>query len=356
MKYNDISCIYRSTLLRFNFDGHNKVSYGLDIFDSLWKLIDEKIRYCPTCIKQGYHSIHHQLIFLDKCPIHKKKLVYMCNCNESYMIQSAGRQKAYSCHICRQELNVPDVKDSILKQWGMPITKIRVKHNNIDKIFIIDFYDYIINNDKKCNNFSIDNRGKKILKELYLKGSTEESRETYYEEKDNKSNTLNIQTDIHCKIIEKYGEERYIQNASLINEFFKTSINEYNDRGIDVDIDLISAIFLLRDLLSIYKVRKLYNYNYSFDLKTEHKNSTISVLQYIDKILEDNIEDGLRSYICNEIVKECFNQIKRIINESGLIPAQYELLEYENAFSIFIIVKENNGNNLLYRCGTRNKI
>lgn len=292
-------------------------------------------------MKQGYHSIHHQLLFFDKCPIHKEKLVYLCDCSESYKIQSAGSEKAYRCHNCKQELDVPDIKDSILKIWSMPITKIRVKHNNIDKISIIDFYNYITNDNKKLNTLTIDNKGKKKLRELYLRGYTKESTEFHHKCIEN--NTSNIQSSLHQNIIKKYGKEIYIQNINSINNFFRTNINEYNS-----DIDIIATIFLLHDLLSVNKTRHLYNYD--FELRIEHENSIISVLEYVNKILDYNVEDVLKLYICNEIIKERFNQIKRIIRKDKLIPAQDESLEHENTYPIFIVVKENNGNNLLYRC------
>jgi len=36
------------------------------------------LRFCPTCISQGFHSTLYQLLFLNKCPAHGDQLVIRC--------------------------------------------------------------------------------------------------------------------------------------------------------------------------------------------------------------------------------------------------------------------------------------
>lgn len=49
--------------------------------------ISSQLRYCPECMKQGYHSILHQLSGVEYCPFHKqeKLKVYL---NDSYIFGS----------------------------------------------------------------------------------------------------------------------------------------------------------------------------------------------------------------------------------------------------------------------------
>ncbi|GAA6310356.1 hypothetical protein [Intestinibacter bartlettii] len=47
------------------------------------KYIISDFRFCPYCIKTGYHSIFHQLNLFDKCIFHNISLEYKCsNCNK----------------------------------------------------------------------------------------------------------------------------------------------------------------------------------------------------------------------------------------------------------------------------------
>lgn len=41
-------------------------------------LTSEFLRFCPTCIYQGFHSPLHQLLFLTKCPAHGNRLEIRC--------------------------------------------------------------------------------------------------------------------------------------------------------------------------------------------------------------------------------------------------------------------------------------
>lgn len=41
-------------------------------------LTSEFLRFCPTCIYQGFHSPLHQLLFLNKCPAHGDRLEIRC--------------------------------------------------------------------------------------------------------------------------------------------------------------------------------------------------------------------------------------------------------------------------------------
>jgi hypothetical protein len=42
-------------------------------------LTSDVLRFCPTCIYQGFHSSLHQLLFLTNCPAHGDRLEVRCN-------------------------------------------------------------------------------------------------------------------------------------------------------------------------------------------------------------------------------------------------------------------------------------
>lgn len=51
----------------------------VDIKDLQWLSWCYYLRYCPSCLENGYHSIFHQLSFFEKCPIHDEKLTTTCS-------------------------------------------------------------------------------------------------------------------------------------------------------------------------------------------------------------------------------------------------------------------------------------
>lgn len=47
---------------------------------------------CPECIKYGYHSIFHQMVFVTECPFHSFKLVNECpECRRSIVYQLSDK-------------------------------------------------------------------------------------------------------------------------------------------------------------------------------------------------------------------------------------------------------------------------
>lgn len=64
------------------------------------KYMRDTLYYCPKCIKLGYHSIAHQINFLDKYIFHNIPLNYQCpNCNKesSYIINFKNKESAFKC-------------------------------------------------------------------------------------------------------------------------------------------------------------------------------------------------------------------------------------------------------------------
>lgn len=105
--------------------------YNLDKFHGLESVTNHKIRFCKKCIANGYHSVYHQLDFLDYCFIHKDtKLEYLCDCSISYVIKNKNREvQPFQC-VCGKRLNVPETTKGILGLWEKPIIKLE-KNDNV---------------------------------------------------------------------------------------------------------------------------------------------------------------------------------------------------------------------------------
>ena len=49
-----------------------------DQFTLNHQIVRSHIRYCPECMKNGFHAVFHQYAFLSICPIHKVHLIDRC--------------------------------------------------------------------------------------------------------------------------------------------------------------------------------------------------------------------------------------------------------------------------------------
>lgn len=66
-KINDIDNILSNFIPEWYKPQLEEITNKKDISD----FFSDKISYCPECIKNGYHSIFHQLKGISKCPLHK---------------------------------------------------------------------------------------------------------------------------------------------------------------------------------------------------------------------------------------------------------------------------------------------
>lgn len=79
------------------------------------------LKYCPLCIKQGYHSFIHQLNFIHYCPIHNIPLKNSCPCcNKPIVIdiRYTGNLKAFTC-TCNYTLIDEMSPKKTLKMWKL---------------------------------------------------------------------------------------------------------------------------------------------------------------------------------------------------------------------------------------------
>lgn len=110
-------------------------------------IINDVIRFCPICIKKGFHSPIHQLTFLKQCPIHDVDLLRSCpNCHlpiGSYTLKSNDFKNQYSCTYCGYKLfNIDDIDIYKPSLSNIDVNKIDnyIKWNC--KIKTKDFYNY----------------------------------------------------------------------------------------------------------------------------------------------------------------------------------------------------------------------
>lgn len=77
------------------------------------------VTYCPICIKEGYHSIYHQLIFKNECFIHHVPLKIGCpNCGWKIPFNKpANRLKGFTC-ICYYNYLSKSSFTEVLTSWN----------------------------------------------------------------------------------------------------------------------------------------------------------------------------------------------------------------------------------------------
>lgn len=125
--------------------------FGVDLHNYNEKLVDTAIHvfpdktgiasifypalsYCPICIREGYHSIFHQIKLFEYCAFHPtEKLKLTCPyCDKIFREYSIGKkEEAFSCHECKRPIinnlslqnikplwkNYKVIKSKLVKNW-----------------------------------------------------------------------------------------------------------------------------------------------------------------------------------------------------------------------------------------------
>lgn len=74
--------------------------------NNTYPLIYPKVKFCPLCIRDGYHSFLHQLSILHICPFHQTELYTQCpNCNSESNYTSLGFDRPYTCECKYEHIN-----------------------------------------------------------------------------------------------------------------------------------------------------------------------------------------------------------------------------------------------------------
>lgn len=143
--------------------------YSFDYAKEQW--FRRTFTYCPECMKYGYYSIYHQLVFTQHCFIHEDvHLQETCpSCGEkiSYEIQSKRGIIPFSCH-CGHRLFEGDTLE-IFNLWENPVLKRKKKNLLFRKT--AHNYSVILPHDKDSMYWNQLNRGmEKLLEELCVIG------------------------------------------------------------------------------------------------------------------------------------------------------------------------------------------
>lgn len=93
--------------------------------DDINKYFNPFLNYCPECLATGYHSWVHQLVFVQKCPIHFHNLDHKCpQCGSEICLDLNATQhfKAFSCSCGYCFLNVSSYT-KLLTTWSTKLNK-----------------------------------------------------------------------------------------------------------------------------------------------------------------------------------------------------------------------------------------
>lgn len=67
-------------------------------------LASRSLRICPKCVREGFHTPFHQLLFISNCPLHNELLLNVCvDCGKPTPLYSLSRQSfcnPYGCAEC----------------------------------------------------------------------------------------------------------------------------------------------------------------------------------------------------------------------------------------------------------------
>lgn len=156
-QYIDDKCIFDLLKIHLFEESELELKYFLGpLFNemNMEKCMVTTWRYCPECIKLGYHSILHQLNLFDKCIYHGIELKINCPfCSKAkpYLIDFKTKEKAFECNCGYDYLENKDYT-TVFENWNS-VSKLELFNNtgNIylsklssDKSLILS-YDYFKN-------------------------------------------------------------------------------------------------------------------------------------------------------------------------------------------------------------------
>lgn len=90
------------------------------------------LTYCPKCIKNGYHSIFHQITLIDTCPFHDSPLYHHCpKCHNEipYKISDKATHSPFVC-ICKYCFLGKDPILYFTEKWKAKNKQIKSPHLN----------------------------------------------------------------------------------------------------------------------------------------------------------------------------------------------------------------------------------
>lgn len=333
--------VFRNVAFSLSYTNNISEDNILDIFTNVEKFLDIKIKYCPTCIKQGYHSVLHQLTFLDKCPIHNDDLVYLCECRSSYLITYKSKLPAYHCK-CGKSLPVPKIEECIMNLWRKKFQFPNILHSNIKYIKIIDYFNYP-NRDLGMDGIKLNEKLKKVLVDLFFKGFSDINPVLKLQNDTHASTESFFAYIIHNFIIKKYGTNECLKTYWLLQGYGSMKITD--DIRKNYDIDLIAYFYLLEELLGKNRIDLIYPNSIEYGILDEKDLS--SYHNFIKYELNDVCYE-VRNYVYKRLIMERHFQIKKYMLEKNILPDTQFVIELKDSFPIFVIMLDQAGSIYLY--------
>lgn len=220
------------------------------LFDKEYYTLSQT-RYCPECAKLGYHSVIHQLSFMDKCFIHNQKLVFLCDCEySSALVWKCKEHLPFSCVKCGAKMPYPEVSDGIMNKWKNEIIFSKlVPSLEIKQIYTVDvMYD---NSSRRGTLSSIQ---RDVLKRVLFEESIERFPKPLLICNQNKydKHLSFLAKEIQNYIIEKYGEEKCKEQFYLLERYVNA------DSYSKFQFDIIAAFYLMGELLKESYLDRIY--------------------------------------------------------------------------------------------------
>ncbi|MUT67099.1 TniQ family protein [Paenibacillus sp. NEAU-GSW1] len=99
------------------------------IYESIHTWFPNSIRWCPDCMKYGYHSWVHQFILTERCPVHNTKILSSCpGCSYEipFLLSDRRMDEPFTCSCGYKMANYShwtewkqsfEMKDSSMEHW-----------------------------------------------------------------------------------------------------------------------------------------------------------------------------------------------------------------------------------------------
>ena len=340
------------------------------IFDNYTRLdgiFDRRVRYCPVCIKLGYHSYFHQLFFLDTCFIHREKLVYRCSCSNTYVLRrkEIKKAKAFQCEVCGENIcDAPLISDAIINMWWK--NKLNTEHihqsNIYKKVNVIDITQIMPQTySKSISCIQLNKQQKIVLRELLLNGSTQQNPQLYINPDDENKTEPIIMSDILIKyILNEYSVNTILEHYwNISNRYYNYNIEKY-------DIKLITILYLLKELQCISYIDQLgldsflQNLNIEvgdlinlFDADNKYSDAIKFAEYSLDSLnLKSELYARGYNYILKEFVKSRYEHIYNCLKTD--YPQKYPhtsdaYISFENwNYPVYVIIKTMKDEMLLF--------
>lgn len=329
------------------------------LFDKEYYTLSQA-RYCPECAKLGYHSVIHQLSFMDKCFIHKQKLVFLCDCEySSALVWKRANHLPFSCGKCGAKMPYPEVSDGIINKWQTQICFNKFETSKeIKAVYTVDII-YDCDSSKRGTLSSVQcDILKKVLfgekisyfpKPILIDNPIEFNKQLPFFAKE-----------IQKYIIEKYGEDKCKEQFYLLKRHIDpVSYSKF-------DFNIIPAFYLIGELLKEHYLDRIYpvriggmcvenDYYDNIILRSPNKFLNYYHLEYVSDSHIGRISCKtckLVNYIYKKYAIIRYNEIRNTLISSEA--TDYPINGYHipigsnNIYPIFIIILIRDGTLLLY--------